>query len=239
MASDNWLRKTLIISGGVVIGITCLYGIKKWFYPPESRSFPKTFTTPKPSYGVDARVIAKQDEEYLQSLLEDQMKEKQRELKMQQQRALKEAEELEKAILESNREFEAAEKIRRLTKLLEKVNRDEQQHDPNQIYYTCKLTMVDGKTFIRKVSSAGTFEQLFDFIDTREVDPTYKPSVAIQIPEKYILLSDFPRVVYSRNQVLRDSNLTLSKKLEFKIRVEGVYEPGDSHPVSKKGLSLI
>lgn len=97
--------------------------------------------------------------------------------------------------------------------------------------------MVDGTTFFRKVLSTGTFEQLFDFIDSREVDPSHDKSVVIPAPGKYILLSDFPRVVYERNQVLCDSNLTLSKKLEFKIRVEEIYEPGER--VVKHGLSLI
>jgi len=235
MSSNRWVRYPIIISGVLVIGL-CYYGIKKWFYPPDTKNFPKTFATPKPVYGIVAKEIAQQDEEYFQSELADRMKEKQIETKMQELRAQKEAEELEKALLDSKLEFEAAEKTRRLKILLEKVNGSE-QHDPNEIYYTCKLTMVDGKTFFRKVSSSGTFEQLFDFIDTREIDPTQNASV--QIPEKYILLSDFPRVTYTRDQRFCDANLTLSKKFEFKIRVEGVYEPGDSHTVSKKGLSLI
>jgi hypothetical protein len=237
MSYNGWVRNTILISGGLVIGITCYYGIRKWFTPTDDKKFPKLQSSYTP-YGSDAREIAKQNEEYLQSLLEDQKKERQIELKKQEIRAQKEAEDLENALLESKREFEASEKLRKLKVLLEKVKRGE-QCDPNQLYYTCKLAMVDGTTFFRKVSSTGTFEQLFDFIDTREVDQNDNHSVPLHVPEKYILLSDFPRVVYERDQVFCEANLTLSKKFEFKIRVEGVYEPGDSRAGSKHGLSLI
>lgn len=64
----------------------------------------KSSYTPTPFYGgIEAREIEKQDEEYLLSLLEDRKKEKQKELRMQELRAQKEAEELEKALLNSRR----------------------------------------------------------------------------------------------------------------------------------------
>jgi hypothetical protein len=97
-----------------------------------------------------------------------------------------------------------------LKTLLEKVKAEE-IIDPSKTYFTCKLTMVDGTQIVRKVVPTGTFAQLFDYIETRSVDPDHVQSVPI--PKEYLLLSDYPRTVYHRDQIIEKSGIHLNKNL--------------------------
>jgi len=163
-------------------------------------------------------------------------KKKKRLTRLQAKLALKENEDLKKAISESLLEQEKAGKLNKLRMLLEKVKKNVIS-DPNQIYYTCKITMLDGTIILCKILSTGTFEQVYDFVDTRNIDSDQNP--AVFVPEKYIILSDYPRTVYERNQMIKDANLTLTKKLEFKVRIERVYDNEIIHNIEhKQGLSL-
>lgn len=70
--------------------------------------------------------------------------------------------------------------------------------------------MVDGSTYERKVLAAGKFEQLFEYIETRHVDPDQL--VPVHVPKEFVLLSDYPRTMYRRDQVIENSGIHLNKK---------------------------
>jgi len=238
---SNWIRTSLVVSGAVVIGITCYYGYKR-FYPKipgstrnrleRERDRKVQSSTPKPQ---DRAVIQQQDDEYFLSLMEDKMKEREKRRVLEEERNKREIEEWERAIAQSLLEQKEGLKRRELKELLEKVKREDSS-DPNLVYYTCKIALPDGNTFMRRVLSTGTFGQLYDFLDTRKVDPDTHSSVFQSIPGDYVLLSDYPRVVHERDQVVNQAKLNLSKKNEFKLRVEtSMQRPQEP----KEGLSLV
>jgi hypothetical protein len=176
----------------------------------------------------------------LASLLEDQKKESLKAMRQQEELIQREKEELEKAIEESSslylrfavvcelvifnsdvfldlfkicrvsflmiREQETL----RLKALLEKIKTEEVM-DPSKVYYTCKITLVDGSQYERNVISTGTFEQLSDYVETRSVDPELNQEVSV--PKQFVLLSDYPRTIYLRDQVIENSGIHLNKKL--------------------------
>ncbi|KAJ1966094.1 Ubx domain-containing protein [Dipsacomyces acuminosporus] len=161
------------------------------------------------------RLREQQDEAYQASLARDRERERQAREQAEGERIAQEQEEAQRREEERLKEISERWKWATFARLQHEEKASEQKQDKGEMG-KLNLRLESGKRIVKMFPANATMQQLFDFVETREVASQWEEAKttpygsdvdAIQSPEGYqheydfILVSQFPRVVFEDRSV--------------------------------------